>query len=266
MEVLTRQVALHVGEEGIAHSANADEPPRAHSPPPRSSSSKKKKTTKQRKAKRVHVNPAIVTLVMCLIWYISASAAIITSKTVLMHTWAPFTLSFTQFLAAAACGFAVAWTKPRGLELLVVPAAQRWSVARIAACFVAGFLFTNYSFELLAAPTVETIKTAQTVTSVLLTVVCSSATSDPMPTQWELLSMAPIILGVFLATYSEMDLILSGVVSTIIANISFSLRGAVLKQHNFYFRKVSWRKSRHTMYHMYAMKLAGCACTQAVWN
>lgn len=109
---------------------------------------------------------------------------------------------------------------------------------QIALCFVSGFLFTNYAFELLAASTVETIKTSQTVSSVLLTVGCAAFTNDPFPTVRELLCMIPIALGVFLATYSDFDLVAAGVFSALVANISFSLRGAVLKTHKFRYRKV----------------------------
>ena len=44
-----------------------------------------------------------------------------------------------------------------------MPIEQQWAVFKVAACYVSGFLFTNMAFRMLAASTVETIKTAQTV-------------------------------------------------------------------------------------------------------
>lgn len=188
------------------------------------------------------MNNAHVVVALCVMWFSTASMAIITSKTVLMHTWAPFALSFTQFVTASICGIgAGAVSASGGLKALHVPPEQRWSVFKVAACFVAGFLFTNLAFGLLAAPTVEMIKTTQTVSSVLLTVVGASLTNDPFPTSFELLCMAPIVVGVFLATHSELDLTWGGILSTLAANFSFSLRGLVLKEHKFRFRKVGRR-------------------------
>lgn len=45
---------------------------------------------------------------LCLGWYVSASVAVVTSKMVLTHTKAPFSLCTTQFFQAALC--AVVWT------------------------------------------------------------------------------------------------------------------------------------------------------------
>ena len=112
------------------------------------------------------------------------------------------------------------------------------SVFKITFSYVAGFLFTNLSFSYLAAPTVETIKTSETVTSVLLSVACYASSVDPFPTILELLSMMPIVFGVFLATYSDFDLVPIGVACVLVANLSFSLRGSFLKQHKFHFRQV----------------------------
>ncbi len=188
----------------------------------------------------VRISPAIQVVVLCVIWYLSASAAVVTSKTVVMHTWAPFTLSCTQFAVGSVCGAgAAAWLEPKGLGSLVVPPAQRRGVFNLAACFVLGFLFTNYAFKVMAASTVETVKTAETVTSVLLTVVCSGATNDPFPAATELACMVPIIVGVFLATYSDGDVKWKGVASALVANVCFSLRGSLLKAQKFRFRKAS---------------------------
>lgn len=76
-----------------------------------------------------------------------------------------------------------------------MPEEQRWGVFTIALAFVSGFLFTNLSFDLMAASIVETIKTSQTVSSMLLSVLWAAASTDPMPSILELLCMVPIVAG-----------------------------------------------------------------------
>ena len=86
-----------------------------------------------KKRKQHPLGATAALLILCLLWYSSASAAIITSKTVLTHTLAPFTLSFTQFVLASGCALAVSWWRTGGLTPLHVPHAQRWSVFKVRA-------------------------------------------------------------------------------------------------------------------------------------
>lgn len=53
-----------------------------------------------------------------------------------------------------------------------------------------------------------------------------------------------MVLGVFLATHSDMSFSFAGTCCVLAANVCFSCRGALLKSHRFRFRKVTKKKQK----------------------
>jgi solute carrier family 35 protein E1 len=134
-------------------------------------------------------------VLLILVWYGASVFAIMTSKMVMQEAPLPFSLCMMQFLVATfVSGAAIllqgGWPKPIGPEFS--------TLGKTSLSYTLGFMLTNVGFSLLSAPFVETVKSSEPITTVLL----ASFFLGEVDSLRSYLSLIPIILGVAAASMS----------------------------------------------------------------
>lgn len=170
----------------------------------------------------------IEVLLLVTLWYSSAVVSVITSKATMIIAPVPFVLCLTQFFTASVvCCILYLFKhwhskKSKWHQMLYITPI----IAIVTTCYTAGFIFTNIAFSLGNANSVETVKSTEPVSSVILGQMfcpeyCSWLTYS---------SLIPILMGVSLACYGDSTFPLWGVLFAFISNICFSGRAVATKK------------------------------------
>mmetsp|Transcript_16014 Transcript_16014/g.50208 ORF Transcript_16014/g.50208 Transcript_16014/m.50208 type:complete len:298 (+) Transcript_16014:223-1116(+) len=157
------------------------------------------------------------------VWYLSSCVAITTSKVCMQMARVPLVLCTTQFLTATAVTRCYLWLARSATRLRQ---AELGAVAMTAAAYSSGFATTNLAFSLAPAAFVETIKAGEPVSTAALAAVVLRE-RETVPTY---LSLAPIVLGIALATGGSGEVFSLAAVVVVAANVCFSLRAVFVKR------------------------------------
>jgi solute carrier family 35, member E1 len=169
------------------------------------------------------------------LWYGSAVICIISSKSAMLICPSPFLLCTTQFITASIfCSLFYQLMNPGKsgtvAELRAAASSSNKSrlqlVVLISVCYTLGFILTNVAFSLANANSVETVKAAEPISSVILgQIFC------PEYASWlTYASLLPIWFGVSMACYGDSSFPLWGVVFAMGSNIGFSGRAVATKK------------------------------------
>ena len=163
------------------------------------------------------------------IWYSASVLAIVTTKAILLAAACPATLCVTQ-LAAATLGVAT-MQQHRGRKAAGGPAPllrpEFNTVLAIAASYTCGFLLTNAAIAYAAPSFVETIKSGEPLSTVLLAALFLGERERRLT----LLCLLPIVVGVGMASgFGGSDHFSAfGMVLALASNVSFSGRAVLTK-------------------------------------
>lgn len=155
-------------------------------------------------------------------WYSTAIVAITTSKQILNETSLPFSLCLSQFLCASILTRIILQfhpSKPIGRKF-------RSLVLQISVSYTLGFIFTNVSFSFANANFVETIKSGEPVSSVILGYFIINEVSSRLTYA----TLLPICFGVGLSCFGESNFSTLGFIFATLSNFCFSFRAVVAKQ------------------------------------
>ena len=171
------------------------------------------------------INSTVIFLVIA--WYLSANISVITAKTLLQQYPYPFLLCSVQFYTAfLLLGFVSSqfgsqkrdsWKQMHKTNKLII--------AYISVAYTAGFIFTNIAFSISKTSFVETVKSAEPLSSVFLGYIffhdeLSKAT---------LACLCIICFGVALACMGETQFQMAGFLFAVLSNLCFSLRSVYTK-------------------------------------
>jgi len=185
-----------------------------------------------RKRKRKLSTPLLI-----LIWYSLGVVSISTSKILLSRYTSPLILSVQQFFLGQIYLSQLIDTSIKDIKV-----SYEKNLILCSLFFSAGFVLTNFSFNLTSAPAVETVKSGEPITSAIIATL-GGVDSITIP---EVGSLLVLIAGVLLSTSSgaagEIGARTFGVV--MLSNLSFSARGLYQK------RMPKFASGAHLQYHM----------------
>ena len=163
-------------------------------------------------------------LLLVVVWYGASVCAITTSKMSMQLAPLPFCLCFAQFTVATVASalgiFATTGKPPSSLG----PAAT--TLARLSTSYTFGFMFTNVGFSLSSAPFVETVKSSEPISTVLLAYLLLGEV-DSLPTY---LCLVPIVAGVAAASMGDMSFSMAALLVVQASNMCFSSRSVFAKR------------------------------------
>jgi len=177
-------------------------------------------------AGRVPAAPApsglAATLVLIVLWYTSSMLAITTSKLTMQAAKVPLVLCSVQFLSATliAGGTLVVQGLPCGL-----PGKERAMLVGVSVTYTLGFFFTNLAFSLAHASFVETVKSGEPISTVILAYVLLGEFEAPATYA----SLLPVVVGVGMASSGEAGGSFAAFAATIGSNFGFSARAVFAK-------------------------------------
>ncbi|KAJ8599431.1 hypothetical protein CTAYLR_007994 [Chrysophaeum taylorii] len=165
-------------------------------------------------------------ILLVVAWYGSSVLAITTSKMCMQMAEVPLLLCACQFLTAT-CGSWSMLSASNGALRLTRNSETR-AVAKTAAAYAMGFLLTNLAFAMAAASFVETVKAGEPVSTAAL----AASWLGERESVATYLSLAPIVLGIALATATEdtAPVLSLATLVTLGSNVCFSLRAVFVKQ------------------------------------
>jgi len=161
-------------------------------------------------------------VILVVLWYATSILAITTSKLSMQIAPVPFCLCLMQCLTATFISAVV--RKFLGVARGVgeeSPILWKTSVT-----YTLGFIFTNLGFSLATAPFVETVKSSEPISTVLLAFFLLGEV-DSVRTYTCLI---PIVIGVAMASLGDMTMTLTGFLVVQGSNIGFSARAVYAKQ------------------------------------
>jgi solute carrier family 35 protein E1 len=175
-----------------------------------------------------YIQPSTIACIV--VWYVTGALTNSTSKQTLAQCAGdnkPFlTLTLMQHLCAAACGtFAIRVLHIKKYKS--VPAdAFTLRFYQLLVVYTAGFCLTNGSFGKVNASFVDTIKAAEPIATVLLTLIFLP---EEKITPLIFLSLLPIVAGVGISSLSDTSFNLLGFAMAMGSNLCFSARSITAK-------------------------------------
>eukprot|EP00401_Gymnodinium_catenatum_P018408 CAMPEP_0117576140 /NCGR_PEP_ID=MMETSP0784-20121206/62629_1 /TAXON_ID=39447 /ORGANISM="" /LENGTH=282 /DNA_ID=CAMNT_0005375353 /DNA_START=93 /DNA_END=941 /DNA_ORIENTATION=- len=153
----------------------------------------------------------------------------------------PFCLCFVQFSIATLMSFTAC-----RFSAGVLPVGGEWRVlSKTSFTYTAGFICTNLAFSLAGAPFVETVKSSEPITTVILAFGLLGEV-DSLMTYAMLL---PIMAGVAMASMSDMTFSWLGLLVVQASNIGFSARAVYAKQLTKGFPKSGSARSNFELFY-----------------
>jgi len=159
-----------------------------------------------------------------LLWFSAASVNVISAKIILseLHGYA-WVLTFFQLVVSLVCGrLYVGKTKP-------LTKVQRRITFGAGFSTWIGLVFTNQGFNYMNSSLVETIKAAEPAAG---TIIGAFFTKEGWPSFPILRSLAIVVVGVMLASWSDASFALLGVLATVLANFFFSCSNVFSKMNH----------------------------------
>ena len=167
----------------------------------------------------------VPTFVLIVLWYGSASLAVVTSKLSLMWLRAPALLSLNQSVTAAALSWALG--RADGVPSPSLQGQALRMALGVGSVYTAGFLLTNVSLMAGNASFTETVKASEPVASVVLAAVMLSE----FPTLGTLFSIGVLMAGTAMSCVGEGTAFSAlGLVTALAANVCFALRSVLVKK------------------------------------
>lgn len=164
----------------------------------------------------------IKVVILTALWYGTSILAITTSKLSMQIAPVPFCLCLLQCLTATFISAVV--RKFLGVARGVgdeSPILWKTSIT-----YTLGFIFTNLGFSLATAPFVETVKSSEPISTVLLAFFLLGEV-DAVQTY---ACLIPIVIGVAMASLGDMTMTLTGFLVVQASNLGFSARAVYAKQ------------------------------------
>jgi solute carrier family 35, member E1 len=152
-----------------------------------------------------------------LVWYAFAAICTILTRDLNHAGFGSLSISLAQFSVGTALS---------ALNTLVDKNRDnfsgRWNskLRGIVICYALGHILTNYSFIVMQPSFSHTVKASEPV----FTVALSRLLSRPAPNTAQLLSLFPIVLGVMIASFSELAFPAIGLLASLASNLFFSTR------------------------------------------
>lgn len=163
------------------------------------------------------------TVLLTILWYVSSMLAITTSKLTMEAVKVPLLLCSAQFATATLVSSIVLATQggslktgKDGLSILL----------GLASTYTFGFFLTNMAFSLAHASFVETVKSGEPISTVVLAFVLLSE-RERFSTY---VSLLPVVVGVGMASSGEAGGGLPAFLVTVASNFCFSARAVFAKQ------------------------------------
>jgi len=166
---------------------------------------------------------AVVTVLLVIGWYATSMVAITTSKLTMEAARVPLVLCSVQFLSAtllSGAAMALQGTPRR------FPGKEFTLLGGVSSTYTLGFFFTNLAFSLANASFVETIKSGEPISTVVLAYVLLNEVERASTYA----SLVPVVLGVALASSGEAGGTIPATAATIASNFGFSARAVFAKQ------------------------------------
>lgn len=166
------------------------------------------------------------------LWYGASLIAVASAKTVLLSVACPASLCSIQFAVALVGArqlslrrFGKKGAAAIGKEYLQLESAEYWTVAAIGATYALGFLLTNAAIAIAAPSFVETVKSAEPLSTVGLAMVVLGEREALV----SLASLIPLVVGVAMASSTPSTFSGVGLVLALCSNIAFSGRAILTK-------------------------------------
>lgn len=171
----------------------------------------------------VEGSSAAATLLLTVLWYTSSMMAITTSKLTMQAAKVPLILCSVQFLSATLISGGTLALKGAPLGL---PGHEGPILVGVSVTYTLGFFFTNLAFSLANASFVETVKSGEPISTVILAYALLGE-AERMQTYASLL---PVVYGVGMASSGEAGGSLAAFAATVGSNFGFSARAVFAKQ------------------------------------
>lgn len=161
-------------------------------------------------------------LILVVLWYGTSILAITTSKLSMEIARVPFCLCLTQCLTATFISFAC--RKYMGVAREVgQESSMLWKTSMT---YTLGFIFTNLGFSLATAPFVETVKSSEPISTVILAFFLLGEVDAVLTYAY----LIPIVVGVAMASLGDMTMTVTGFLVVQGSNLGFSARAVYAKQ------------------------------------
>jgi len=167
---------------------------------------------------------SLATFLLVAMWYSTSMLAITTSKMAMQSLKVPLTLCSAQFLTATMVAGAVMAAQRMPFEVGGWGAAAM--LGRVSAAYTLGFFFTNLAFSMASASFVETVKSGEPISTVVLALALLGERESAVTYA----SLLPVVVGVAMASAGEAAGGLGAFASTLASNLGFSARAVYAKQ------------------------------------
>lgn len=165
-----------------------------------------------------------ITIVLVILWYSSSILAITTSKMTMQAAPVPLVLCSAQFAIAAIISGAVLTLGETGTKM---SNGQEGSMlAGISITYTLGVFFTNFVFSLAHASFVETVKSSEPISTVVLAYIMLGE----LETTTVYAALIPLVVGVGMASTGEAGGTIAAFCATMGSNFGFSARAVLAKQ------------------------------------
>jgi len=165
----------------------------------------------------------LITLLLIFLWYASSLLAITTSKMTMQMAKVPLVLCSAQFLTAT---FVSGSTLALQGSTMSPGRAGLSVLGGVAVTYTLGFFFTNLAFSLANASFVETVKSGEPISTVILAFLLLREREKTTTYA----SLLPVVLGVAMASSGEAGGGLAAFLATVASNFGFSARAVFAKQ------------------------------------
>jgi solute carrier family 35 protein E1 len=156
-------------------------------------------------------------LLNLIVWYVFAAACTIFTRDLDAAGFGSLSISLAQFLVGAVLS-ALTILFDKNQDFLVA----KWNLRLkgVICCYSFGHILTNYSFLVMQPSFSHTVKASEPV----FTVILSRILGRPNPNSLQLMSLCPIVLGVMIASFSELAFPWTGLLASLSSNLFFSAR------------------------------------------
>lgn len=168
-------------------------------------------------------NGMAITILYIILWYTTSMMAITTSKLTMQAAKVPLVLCSVQFLCATVVSGTV--LALQGLPLRL-PGKEAKVLGATSFTYTLGFFFTNLAFSLANASFVETVKSGEPISTVVL----AYFLLGELERVSTYASLIPVVIGVGMASSGEAGGSLSAFIATVGSNFGFSARAVFAKQ------------------------------------
>merc|ERR1712194_425195 len=166
----------------------------------------------------------MITVLLIVLWYVSSMFAITTSKLTMQAAKVPLVLCVVQFTTATVVSGMV--LAVQGLSAGLPDRKGKVVLGSTALTYTLGFFFTNLAFSLANASFVETVKSGEPISTVVLAYFLLGEVERTATYA----SLLPVVIGVGMASAGEAGGTVAAFMATVASNFGFSARAVFAKQ------------------------------------